>query len=208
MGHLSGFERRACPIRSYSRFHGESIMTCSRCLAEVPELANYCPSCGAAQHEAAAGSWRSRRLTRSRTGGMLAGVCAGIAEYFHVDVTLVRALWLVFSIVPGAVIGGIIAYVLAWLIMPESSQTTVIAPQARRLTRSMTDRKIAGVCGGLAEYFNVDATPVRLLWLAASILPGCIVGGVLAYLAAWLIIPKAGPMTLTSTPSPAAPTPA
>ena len=50
-----------------------------------------------------------RRLTRSRTEGKVAGVCAGIANYFDVDVVLVRAAWVVFSIVPGAVIGGVLA---------------------------------------------------------------------------------------------------
>ena len=60
-----------------------------------------------------------RRLTRSRTDGQIAGVCAGIANYFDVDVVLVRAAWVVFSIVPGAIVGGVLAYSAAWLIIPE-----------------------------------------------------------------------------------------
>jgi phage shock protein C len=43
--------------------------------------------------------------------------------------------------------------------------------------------KIAGVCGGLAEYFEVDATAIRLLWVVLSIFFGAILGGVIAYLA-------------------------
>ena len=68
-----------------------------------------------------------RRLTRSRTEGKIAGVCAGIANYFDVDVVLVRAAWVVFSIVPGAVIGGVLAYIAAWLVIPEATDTDAAA---------------------------------------------------------------------------------
>jgi phage shock protein C len=130
-----------------------------------------------------------RRLTRSRTDGKIAGVCAGLADYFDVDVVLVRAAWVVLSIVPGAIIGGVLAYLAAWLVMPEATEPAS-APHGRRLTQSANDRKIAGICGGLAEYFGVDATAVRLLWVVVSILCGAIVGGVIAYGVAWLIIPR------------------
>jgi phage shock protein PspC (stress-responsive transcriptional regulator) len=131
----------------------------------------------------------TRRLTRSRSNRSIAGVCAGLADYFEVDVVLVRAAWVVFSIVPGAIIGGVIAYLAAWLVMPEATEAAP-APQGRRLTRSVTDTRIAGVCGGLAEYFGVDATPIRLLWVILSILCGAVIGGVIAYLIAWIIIPR------------------
>ena len=141
-----------------------------------------------------------RRLTRSRADGKIAGVCAGLASYLDVDVVLVRAAWVVFSIVPGVLVGGVLAYVAAWLVMPEATEPAT-APPVRRLTRSATDKKIAGVCGGLAEHFNVDATPVRLLWVILSILCGAVVGGVIAYLVAWLIIPRPHDAILsTATP--------
>jgi phage shock protein C len=130
-----------------------------------------------------------RRLARSRTNGKIAGVCAGLAHYFDVDVVLVRAAWVVLSIVPGAIIGGVLAYLGAWLVMPEATEP-VSAPHTRRLTRSTTDKKIAGICGGLAEFFGVDATAIRLLWVILSILCGAVIGGVIAYLVAWLIIPR------------------
>ena len=50
----------------------------------------------------------------------------------------------VLSIVPGAVIGGVIAYLLAWLVMPERSALDSPMPLAPRLARSVSDRKIAG----------------------------------------------------------------
>jgi phage shock protein PspC (stress-responsive transcriptional regulator) len=145
-----------------------------------------------------------RRLSRSQTDRQIAGVCAGLAEYFEVDVVLVRAVWIVLSIVPGAIVGGVIAYLAAWVVMPEATGPAAV-PAGKRLTRSVTDKKIAGVCGGLAEYFGVDATPVRLLWVILSILCGAVVGGVIAYLVAWLIVPKPAPMVL-STAAPASST--
>jgi phage shock protein PspC (stress-responsive transcriptional regulator) len=143
-----------------------------------------------------------RRLTRARSEGKVAGVCAGVANYFEVDVTLVRAAWVVFSIVPGCVIGGVLAYLLAWLVIPEDAGSSELGRgtlRGKRLLRSTTDRKIAGVCGGLAEYFGVDSTPIRLLWIILSILVGAVVGGVIAYLLAWMIIPK--PSDIAMTPS-------
>ncbi len=56
-----------------------------------------------------------------------------------------------------------------------------------KLYRSKKNRIIAGVCGGIGEYFNVDPTLIRLLWLLISILGG---SGILAYIIAWIIIPE------------------
>jgi len=58
----------------------------------------------------------------------------------------------------------------------------------KRLTRSKTDKKIAGVAGGLANYFGIDPVLVRLVFALASI-PGGF-PGLLAYLIAWLVMPE------------------
>ena len=88
--------------------------------------------------------------------GTIAGVCAGLAEYFGVDVVLVRLLCVILSIA-GAVIGGVIVYLAAWLIMPGRRRSSRCRrPDTRVLRRSTTDKQIAGVCGGMAEYFGVD----------------------------------------------------
>lgn len=60
----------------------------------------------------------------------------------------------------------------------------------KKLYLSETDKKIAGVCGGLAEYFGIDSTVVRILWVLLSIFFG---SGIIAYLIAWLLIPKEPP---------------
>jgi phage shock protein C len=57
----------------------------------------------------------------------------------------------------------------------------------KRLYLSNTDKKIAGVCGGIAEYFNIDATLVRILWVLFMFFGG---SGILAYIICALIIPK------------------
>ena len=77
------------------------------------------------------------------------------------------------------------------------------AASRRRLMRSATDSKIAGVCGGLAEYLNVDPTIVRLFWAILAVVPGGVVGGIVAYVVAWLIVPKAAlPVSATAETKP------
>lgn len=55
------------------------------------------------------------------------------------------------------------------------------------LRRSLTNRKLAGVCGGLGEYFGVDPTLVRLVWVLLALFYG---SGVLAYIIALFIMPE------------------
>lgn len=57
----------------------------------------------------------------------------------------------------------------------------------RRLTRSTTDRKIAGVCGGLAKYLNIDPTVVRIIFLIALLSASF---GFWAYLIVWIAAPE------------------
>lgn len=61
----------------------------------------------------------------------------------------------------------------------------------KRLLRSRTDSKICGVCGGIGEYFDMDSTVVRLVWVVLSIFPGSIIGGIIAYVIAAVIMPEA-----------------
>lgn len=57
---------------------------------------------------------------------------------------------------------------------------------AKKLYKSRRDRKIAGVCGGIGEYFGIDSTIVRLIWLFLALFVG---SGILAYIIAALVIP-------------------
>jgi phage shock protein C len=74
----------------------------------------------------------------------------------------------------------------------------------KQLTLSVTDKKMAGVCGGIAEYLDVDSTVVRLVWVALSVVPGGFIGGALAYFLAWIIIPKAPAFASTAASAAAA----
>jgi len=57
----------------------------------------------------------------------------------------------------------------------------------KQLYRSKKNKIIAGVCGGIAEYLDVDPTIIRLLWALGTLLWGA---GLFAYLIAWIIIPE------------------
>ena len=59
--------------------------------------------------------------------------------------------------------------------------------QTRRLYRSRTNRKLAGVCGGLAQYFNTDATLIRVLFVVLALLGG---PGLAIYLVLWIVVPE------------------
>jgi|SRR5687767_6415660 len=164
-------------------------MTCGRCAQEIATDSTFCRFCGAHLGQASA-SAAPRRLWRIPAEGRLGGVCAGIARYTNVDVTFVRLAWVLLTIVPGMVVGGLLVYAGAWLLMPATWQPVAIPPESgRRLYRSIGDRRIAGVCGGIAEYFNVDSTAVRIAVIVLSIYPGAIICGVIAYLIGWLVIP-------------------
>ncbi len=67
----------------------------------------------------------SKVLRRPRDGRMLAGVCAGVADYFGLDVTLVRVIWAVVSVITGG--AGVLAYLVAWIIIPDEGQKSSIA---------------------------------------------------------------------------------
>ena len=56
----------------------------------------------------------------------------------------------------------------------------------KKLYKSQTDKKLCGVCGGIAEYFNIDATIVRLIWALLTVFFG---SGVLIYIIASLVMP-------------------
>lgn len=69
---------------------------------------------------------------------------------------------------------------------------------AKKLYRSRTERMIAGVCGGLAEYFDIDPTLVRLIAVALTLAGG---SGILAYIIFWFVVPQK-PLNLASVDDP------
>jgi phage shock protein C len=69
----------------------------------------------------------------------------------------------------------------------EEEKTMGTVAKTRRLYRSRTDRKLAGVCGGLAQYFNTDATLLRVLFVVLALLGG---PGLVIYLLMWILVPE------------------
>ena len=178
-------------------------MNCARCGQEISDAFLFCQHCGADQRPQTS---PGRRLRRSVVDRQVAGVCGGIARYLDTDPVFVRIAWVVLTILPGVFFLGILAYLVAWLIVPEAeADTEIVGAQVtgfrrRRLQRS-ADARIGGVCGGIAEYFDIDPTATRLLWVLLSIFPGAIICGVIAYVVAWFIIPAA----VVPAPPPPAP---
>ena len=88
-------------------------MFCPQCGKEYSERVNFCCHCGTALSVPVCPV--RKKLTRSRTDSKIAGVCGGFANYFDLDVTLVRIIWLMLAFLWG---WGIIGYIIAWIVMP------------------------------------------------------------------------------------------
>jgi phage shock protein C len=87
-------------------------MYCNYCGKVIQDDAAVCAYCGIRLGASVA----RKRLMRPRLGRKIAGVCLGFAEYFDVNVTVVRLVWLITSFMTGI---GLISYPIAWIIMPE-----------------------------------------------------------------------------------------
>ncbi len=198
-----------------------------------------------------------KKLTRSESNRVLAGVCGGFGEYFSIDPTVVRILWIFFTLFGGA---GVLAYILAIFIIPErSDQQNVVESKKKRsdesslmlwgivlilvglvlffqhkpvihmmwnsfwgaginvvfalaviglgvyliysrgskklaagskkigpLHLSKTDKRISGVCGGIAEALELDSTLIRFLWIFGTFLSAGV--GIILYIILVLVL--------------------
>ena len=89
-------------------------MYCNACGQALSDQARFCSHCG----HTIGHPYVSTRLIRPRFDRKIAGVCAGFANHLDLDVTLVRILWVFLSLAAG-IFPGLIAYILAWIVMPE-----------------------------------------------------------------------------------------
>lgn len=98
------------------------------------------------------------RLVRNADDKIIAGVCSGLANYFHIDPVIMRIVFTVLFFTGGS---GILVYLILWIAVPSQSIQSNIT---KRLYRSSDDKVIAGVCGGLAAYFNISTWVPRLIF--------------------------------------------
>jgi phage shock protein C len=95
-------------------------MICANCQGNIADGSNFCYNCGTKQPATAtpgvaAGTGGKKRLMRSSTDKKIAGVCAGLAEYFDLDPTIIRICWLLAVFLGGT---GVIAYIVLWIVLP------------------------------------------------------------------------------------------
>jgi len=93
-------------------------MTCPNCRRDIADYSNFCYFCGTRQARAAQNMPPARRLLRSSTDSKIAGVCGGLAEYLDLDSTLVRLIWILLVIFPVPLVPAVIAYIVAWIVIP------------------------------------------------------------------------------------------
>ena len=89
-------------------------MFCNHCGKANPDDARICAYCGASLAAAAP----ERRFVRPREGRMIAGVCAGVAQYYGWNLTAIRLIWLLLFLFAGT--GGLI-YLILWIVMPNQA---------------------------------------------------------------------------------------
>lgn len=93
-------------------------MYCTRCGVQLDDKVKFCSECGnpAARNVYSSPACGYPKLSRPRDDRKIAGVCAGFARYFGVDVTLIRVITLVLIFWPIPL--GLIGYIVAWIVMP------------------------------------------------------------------------------------------
>ena len=141
-----------------------------------------------------------KRLYRDANNKILGGVCSGIAAYFNIEPIIVRLVFIFSGI-------GFLAYILLWAFVPSSN--SVQNGVRKRLYRNPDNKIIAGVCSGIASYFNINVWIPRILFLIPFVsiffrwghfgplsFPHFInfsfsPGTLLIYIILWLVIPEA-----------------
>ena len=158
---------------------------------------------------AATAPGENKRLYRDMANRKIAGVAAGIAQYFAVNPLWIRLAFVFGTLFTPAIdiwsrhnmhvsFGGwvVLAYIVLWILLPKRYDAPA-HPEAllstgplagRRLFRDTGTGKVAGVAAGLAAYFSIDVTLVRVIMLA-----GLFAGGFtfLLYIILWIVLPEA-----------------
>ncbi len=148
---------------------------------------------------------RSKRLFRNENEKVIGGVCSGLANYFGIDVVVVRIIFVILFFSFGF---GLLPYLILWVAVP-STASAEIGGMKKKLYRDTDDKIIAGVCSGIGNYFGVNAWIPRVLFLLPflsfvsrwghwgdfpfgfTFSPGALI----IYIILWLVIPEANTTT-------------
>ncbi len=129
-----------------------------------------------------------KRLVRDEKRKILAGVCAGIAYYVNVDPVWIRLLFALSTAFYGITF---VIYVILWIAMPGSYDIEE-GTDNKKMFRDPETKVLGGVSGGVAAYFGIDITVVRILFIVFTFAGGI---GLLAYIVLWVILPEAHTLT-------------
>jgi phage shock protein C len=104
-------------------------MFCNACGKSIVDDGRFCSYCG----NVVGNPPVPKKLIRLRSDRKIAGVCSGLARYLALDVSLVRILWFFITFVSG-IVPGIVAYILAWIIIPEEPELKPLVAAQQPIT--------------------------------------------------------------------------
>lgn len=113
------------------------------------------------------------------------GVCGGVADYFNVDPTLIRIAVACIALYT-AIIPTLIVYVVLSFVFPHQPEGYTTVNSSKKLLKSSDNKKISGVCAGLAKYFGIDATIIRLVFALSMLVFGF---GLTIYIVCLVLMP-------------------
>ena len=125
---------------------------------------------------------KRKRIYRNTSDKVIAGVASGLANYFSVDPIIFRLIFIA-SLFTGF---GLIAYLIFWIGIPKNDSGKI--NENKRLYRDGDNEILGGVAYGLGNYFGIDPSIIRLLFILSIFFGGL---GILAYLILWVSIPEA-----------------
>jgi len=131
----------------------------------------------------------SKKLFRDQKRKILGGVCAGLAHYFNVDPVWPRLLFAL--LVFGSYGSLLLVYILLWILLPASVDLEE-EEDIKKMFRDSEKKVIGGVASGVAVFFGIDITLVRILFVVFAIAGGL---GLLVYIILWIALPEAKTIT-------------
>lgn len=115
----------------------------------------------------------------------LSGVCDGIGKSLNIDPTFIRIIFVSLALMT-AVVPVLVAYIVCALIFTQPPEGYVEVENSYKKITKGKEKKISGVCDGIAKYFRIDAMIVRLIFVALTLWIG---GGIMAYIVCMIMIP-------------------